>query len=591
MITAYSQLLRECSSTAFWAILLTCIAAATEGAALATLVPILDTFGNSAVSTRATWMNSAGISSDRHSVLMFFLTLFIALALLSALARLYSNVFSLSVRTQVEQNMREQMTDALLRMNWAHFVSMKQGDISKAMVMEGFQVALGTQHVVTVIGSAIATLCYLIIAWFISPELTLISIIFGGIGGGLYIIGSSKVRKYADSLSQIASEIGDRSAEIFGNLKYFRSVGQEHEARSRSTKLFKKFADYYFKSQAYNPALRGGVEILAAIFVAGFLYFQLEMNNGSVAEVIVFLAVFYRMAPRILDVQSSLFQARTYMTWLNTFNERLTLARTYEGAEFGRTTPSFNHSLKLHGVSFAYPESNRLAVKNINIEIFKGECIALVGPSGGGKSTITDLITGLLVPQEGEVRIDGENLRTLDVNVWRQRIGIVMQDSLILHSSISENVAFGESDEVDREQVIVALKQAHAWEFVSKLPEGIDTVVAERGARLSGGQRQRIAIARALYRKPDLLILDEATSALDGFAEEKVQQAIEEMRGKISIVLVAHRLNTVKMADRIIVMNNGEISESGKWGDLIASRGFFSEMAKLQGAPIKSADR
>jgi ABC-type multidrug transport system fused ATPase/permease subunit len=247
--------------------------------------------------------------------------------------------------------------------------------------------------------------------------------------------------------------------------------------------------------------------------------------------------------------------------------------------------------LKLHGVSFAYPESNRLAVKNINIEIFKGECIALVGPSGGGKSTITDLITGLLVPQEGEVRIDGENLRTLEVNVWRQQIGIVMQDSLILHSSISENVAFGESDEVDREQVIVALKQAHAWEFVSKLPEGIDTVVAERGARLSGGQRQRIAIARALYRKPDLLILDEATSALDGFAEEKVQQAIEEMRGTISIVLVAHRLNTVKMADRIIVMNNGEISESGKWGDLIASRGFFSEMAKLQGAPIKSADR
>lgn len=581
MLRRYGQWLRACRGLSVWAVVLAGVAALAEGFALAALAPLLDSSAGQRVAL-LNWLQALlGWQLDGQTLLLTCLTLFVALAALAALTRSASEALGLDIKARVETSMRERMTDALLAMNWTSFVKLRQGDVSKAMVLEGMQVGTGAMHVVAAWGSTLAAACYLAISFAIAPSLTLIALVFGAMGAGLYLAASRGVRRYADRLSQLVGDIGERSAELFGNLKYFRATGQEANLRQRASALFNRYGRTYLKSQLFAPALRGGIEVLAALFIAGFLFFHLGVKQGSVAEILVFLAVFYRMVPRLLNAQSYLFQARTYLTWLDTYDERLRAAEAAAQPLAGRIPPVFEHSIRFREVSLRFPEQTRPALNRVELEIRKGQCIALVGPSGGGKTTMTDLLTGLVRPSSGSIEIDGQDLDALDQVAWRSGIGLVMQEPLMLHASIAANVAMAENG-IDRTRVEESLKAADAWEFVSQLPQGMDTVAAERGARLSGGQRQRIAIARAFYRRPSILILDEATSALDSYAEERVQAAINSMRGETTTIIVAHRLKTVQAADRILVLAGGELKEAGTWDELMARKGMLREMAQRQ---------
>ncbi len=582
MVGIYLRLLQTCHGLSLAAIVLAGVAAVAEGVALAALIPILDVFSGRASPQLDKVFSYLGWQPQGQILLLVCLGAFVILALVASGTRAASEILGLWVKTKVETSMRLEMTDALLNMEWSHFVKLRQGDISKAMVLEGMQVGTGAMFMVSAAGALLAALSYLLVSFTVAVDLTLMALAFGVLGGGIYLLASRGVRKHADQLSQMVGDIGDKSAELFGNLKYFRATGQERELRSRSSRLFDTYGVTYLKSQIFSPALRGGIELLAAIFIAGFLFYHLDYRKGSVAEILVFLAVFYRMVPRILSAQSYLFQARTYLTWHDTYQARVQLALSHRLPPGGTLAPRFEHKLVFDNVSFTYPDEPRAVLNGVDLTIHKGECIALVGPSGGGKTTMTDLLTGLLRPTSGRVTVDGIDLNAVDAAAWRHGIGLVMQEPLILHVSVAANVAMNEI-EIDSQRVQAALQHADAWEFVKQLPEGVDTVVAERGARLSGGQRQRIAIARALYRSPQLLVLDEATSALDSHAEERIQAVIEDMKGSTTLVIVAHRLKTVKMADRIVVLDGGGITETGTWDELMARQGTFRQMAQMQG--------
>ena len=582
MMGIYLRLLQACPGLSLAAIALAGLAAVAEGVALAALIPILDVFSGRTSPALDKVFSYLGWQPQDQMLLLVCLGAFVILALIASGTRAASEILGLWVKTKVETSMRMEMTDALLNMEWSHFVKLRQGDISKAMVLEGMQVGTGAMFMVSAGGALLAALSYLLVSFTVAIDLTLMALAFGVLGGGIYLLASRGVRKHADQLSQMVGDIGDKSAELFGNLKYFRATGQERELRSRSSRLFDTYGLTYLKSQIFSPALRGGIELLAAIFIAGFLFYHLGYRKGSVAEILVFLAVFYRMVPRILSAQSYLFQARTYLTWHDTYQARVQLALSHRLPDGGSLAPRFEQRLIFDNVSFAYPNEPRAVLNGVNLTIRKGECIALVGPSGGGKTTMTDLLTGLLRPTAGRMTVDGVDLNALDAVAWRHGIGLVMQEPLILHVSVAANVAMNET-EIDSKRVQAALQHADAWEFVKQLPEGVNTVVAEKGARLSGGQRQRIAIARALYRSPQLLVLDEATSALDSHAEERIQTVIEDMKGSTTLVLVAHRLKTVKMADRIVVLESGGITESGTWDELMARQGTFCQMAQMQG--------
>ncbi|MGL5033657.1 MAG: ABC transporter ATP-binding protein, partial [Microcystaceae cyanobacterium] len=242
---------------------------------------------------------------------------------------------------------------------------------------------------------------------------------------------------------------------------------------------------------------------------------------------------------------------------------------------------TFNSELKLENVTFTFPNSSEPVLKNLNLRIKKGMTTAIVGSSGSGKSTTVDLILRFYDPDRGSIKIDGGDVKEFQLHSWRKAIAIVSQDTFLFNTSIRENIAYGRPDATDAE-IGTAIRKAYLEDFIQTLPNGLDTVVGNRGTRLSGGQRQRIAIARALLCDPDILILDEATSALDSKSEQIVQKAIEEISGDRTVIMIAHRLSTIQKADKIVVMDNGEIVESGTHIELINLQGMYYSLYKAQ---------
>jgi len=243
--------------------------------------------------------------------------------------------------------------------------------------------------------------------------------------------------------------------------------------------------------------------------------------------------------------------------------------------------PEVIGSVELVGVSFKYPNSNRKAISKFSVNAKPGQMIALVGPSGSGKSTLINLLTGFLRPQSGVISVDGNDYSQFDLRTFRKFISVVPQESVLFEASVRDNITYGLGS-VSDERVSAALQAANALDFVSELPEGVDTLVGERGARISGGQRQRLAIARALIRNPRILILDEATSALDSQSESAIQQALETLMRDRTTFVVAHRLSTVQRADLILVLDKGKMIESGRHSDLVRAGGLYQQLYEAQ---------
>jgi ABC-type multidrug transport system fused ATPase/permease subunit len=243
--------------------------------------------------------------------------------------------------------------------------------------------------------------------------------------------------------------------------------------------------------------------------------------------------------------------------------------------------------VELAGVTFRYPGAPAPALEEVSLAISKGERVGVVGPTGAGKTTLVDVLLGLLQPSEGELRVDGRGVLEEDWPRWRASVGYVPQSIFLSDDSIEGNIAFGLSPEsVDRNRIESVARMAELDAFVKDLPEGFGTFVGERGVRLSGGQRQRIGVARALYRDPALLLLDEATNALDGATEEAVMDAVFGLERERTMVIIAHRLATVRRCDRIIVLEGGRIRAQGSWDELLQTSDLFRVLARLDG-PLK----
>jgi ABC-type multidrug transport system fused ATPase/permease subunit len=247
--------------------------------------------------------------------------------------------------------------------------------------------------------------------------------------------------------------------------------------------------------------------------------------------------------------------------------------------------PLLRHELSVESVSFAYDGTDHLVLDDISLSVHRGESVAVVGTSGAGKSTLIDLILGLHRPLSGSIEVDGVNIYT-DLEQWQHQIGLVPQDVYLLDASLRENVAFGvHDDEIDDELVKEAIERAQLEPFVASLPDGLDTFTGERGVRISGGQRQRLGIARAFYTQPQVLVLDEATSSLDNATEAELAATIAELHGKLTMIVIAHRLSTVKNSDRVFLLEHGRLTASGSFEELIAKSEAFAELAELARLP------
>ena len=376
-----------------------------------------------------------------------------------------------------------------------------------------------------------------------------------------------------------------QASEFISAIKLVRGFGQEREVRQRMEQASSHYADMRQAQFSLNQQMQvvsfmlsNGANILAVSFGA-VLVIQSDMTIGTLMAFIAALPVI--LGPIGLLTQFS----QQYLLGRESYQSVKELVESHfvEKWQGKRVIDRLTGDLELKDVRFRYSEEGDEVLRGINLQIKAGQHVAFVGPSGSGKSTIVNLILGLYAPTEGEIRIDGIPQAELAMRRFRRQCAIVMQDNILLSGTLLENLRFARPD-ASLEEVKDAARQANCMEFINQLPDGFETLVGERGVSLSGGQRQRVAIARALLRDPRVLILDEATSALDYESEKLVQQALDHLARNRTTITIAHRLSTVRAADRIVVLRGGTVMEEGTYTQLADREGsYFRELLEAQG--------
>ncbi|NIC04408.1 ABC transporter ATP-binding protein [Halomonas sp. DX6] len=407
----------------------------------------------------------------------------------------------------------------------------------------------------------------------------------------LFVTVRRRLAKNGKTISETQSQRFKLMAEGFGGIKDALLLGHQNTFIERFEKPSMQFAQAAGSNQAISQVPRYAMELVAFSSVIFLVLYLLASHNGNLGTILPILSIYamagFKILPALQKVYSSLSQIRGNLASFEAVRDDL-----YESSEpreqerrlatrkdiAGNIVPQ--ETIQLDNIVFSYPGSREFALNGVSMEIPANRMIGVVGASGSGKSTIIDILLGLIEPDQGEISIDGVRIEAHNKRQWQNTLGFVPQSIFLADASIRENIAFGVAPEdIDEEGLKRAAELANLHELLEELPNGLDTCVGERGVQLSGGQRQRIGIARALYHDAEVLILDEATSALDGITEKIIMEAIHEIMGKKTIIMIAHRLATVRQCNRIYLMKEGRVIDSGSYGELSSRNEIFQRMA------------
>lgn len=469
---------------------------------------------------------------------------------------------------------------AYLAKDYPFFLQRHSGQLAKDVLVQSDGVANGVLQAWITALSESATIALLtgLILWA-DPRVGLAVLAsMGAIVAGSYYL----IRKKITLLGQLNDEANGRRfeqcLEILGAAKEIKAAeAEDYFARSFQPSAVEHAAAYR-QSLIMQALPTSVVQAVAAAFILAVAVWQLS-RGADPARVVTLLSLYavagYRLLPSLLKFSGAASQVRQYRS---VFENVVELLAAEPQAEPAAPAPlPLKHELRLEGVVFRYPGQAAPVFDGLNLTIRRREFLALAGGSGAGKSTLADILLGLQKPEAGRLTVDGRSLDEAALRGWRRAAAFVPQHVFLFDSTIAENIAFGvEPGKVDSARVRAAAKLAQIADFVEQLPQGYDTRIGERGGRLSGGQRQRLGIARALYREPEVLILDEPTSALDGITETELAKALEGLKGRLTLIVIAHRPSTVKLGDRVIVLENGRIADSGSYDELCARNPHFA---------------
>lgn len=425
---------------------------------------------------------------------------------------------------------------------------------------------------------------HLLLLLYLSWKMFLAAFIVVPIVMGPVSAFADKIRRATRNQQERLSLLNGHLQEVISGIRVIRAFSMEKTEAKRFWEFNQDLSDKTFKGHFYHQVGPSLTELFSSIVAVIFLSFGAYlMEDGTFSRgmfMAFFLTLIFLMRPfkQMSMLSNSIQSAISAGDRVFELLDQETDIRNPANPKFLK---KMEKGLSFNNVTYMYPGAKNPAIQEINLEIAKGETIALVGASGAGKSTLVDLVPRLIDPQEGKVLIDGIDLRDLDLSNLRKRIGIVSQQVFLFNGSIRENICYGNQN-VTEEQLRTACEQAFAMEFILSFEEGLDTIVGERGVMLSGGQRQRIAIARALLLNPEILILDEATSALDTESERLVQEALESLYKNRTVIIIAHRLSTVQIANRIFTMEDGKIVESGTHTELLQLDGKYKKLYDIQ---------
>ncbi len=455
---------------------------------------------------------------------------------------------------QVTTYLRLAFLRAILSTRWEYFLHQPIGRFANTMATEAMRVSNAYESGAMVLASLIQTIVYTVVALLVSWHATL-----AGLGAGVVILSLSyflvRMSKRAGKVqTKLLISLLARLTDTLQSVKPLKAMARESLADGVLAAKTNKLNRALQREAFSKAALEAAQEPMMAIVLALGIYTALTYWEMPLATVMLLMLVLARILTRMGKVQK---QYQRMVVGESAFWSLQTAIREAEVARessAGTETPHLKSDIRLDRVCFAYEEETVL--KNLSLEIPVGSLTTLVGVSGAGKTTVIDLITGLLRPQSGEVLIDNVPLVEIDLRCWRRKIGYVPQENVLLHDTVFNNVTLGDP-ELDEQDTEYALRAAGAWEFVAALPDGTQSAVGERGAKLSGGQRQRIMIARALAHRPSLLILDEATSALDSQSEAAISKTLEQLRSKLTILAISHQPAMIDAADRVYRLQKG----------------------------------
>jgi ATP-binding cassette, subfamily C, bacterial len=466
--------------------------------------------------------------------------------------------------------LRKRLYVAITRSEWAFFIQARASDFTHALTSELQRVGVATYQLTGLVGTALVALIYMGLALRVSPTMTATAVVCGLVP--LVLVGG-RLRRASLAGDRIGEATGELYAATIEHLAAAKTT-KSYGAEDRSSEVFERLARQVARANIGSMRLhvddRVLIDLSAVLTLAALLLFAVEGLHLANAEVLLLLFLFARVMPRLTSLYSGV---HGLLGLLPSFHAVMELQARCEAARepaaAGQLPVRLVRHVRCEQVSYRYPARNAPAIADLDVTIEAGSTTAIVGVSGAGKSTLADLVLGLLTPNRGRVLIDDVALDPAHLSAWRGQIGYVAQDTFLFHDTVRANMRWACPDATD-DEILDAFRQAAADRFVAALPQGLDTVLGDRGMRLSGGERQRLALARALLRKPSLLILDEATSALDSDNERLVLQSIQALHGRVAIVLISHRLSTLRGADRVYVLDDGRVVESGSWDGLLA---------------------
>ncbi|WP_289024599.1 ABC transporter ATP-binding protein [uncultured Salegentibacter sp.] len=492
--------------------------------------------------------------------------------------------FIASLRNGMLKDIRNRIYDKIVELPVSYFSEKRKGDFISRITSDVQEIQTSFLSMLELFVKEPLTLIFTLVAMIaLSPKLTLFVLVFLPISGLLISSIGKKLKSKSTQAQQENANFLTIVEESLSSLKIIKGFNAENKFKEKfysSTGRLNRILNTLLHRQNLASPMS---EFLGVVVITIVLWFGGRMvlfdNTLEPETFIGFLVLTYNILTPAKAISKATYSIQKGNASAERILEILETESTIQDDKNALKKDSFDNTIEVENINFRYEKENVL--KNFSMQVEKGQMVALVGQSGSGKSTIANLITRFYDVNEGEIKLDGHNIKRITKKSLRDLMGLVTQDSILFNDTVKNNIALGK-DQATEDEIIEALKIANAWEFVKELPEGLNTKIGDSGNKLSGGQKQRLSIARAVLKNPPIMILDEATSALDTQSEKLVQKALENMMKNRTSIVIAHRLSTIQNADKIIVLHRGEIVEQGKHLELLAQKGTYQKLVEMQ---------
>lgn len=522
-------------------------------------------------------LTALGLSLNLATILFIMCAFFI----LKGFAQYGNSMYNVTLKQFFVKTIRINISKNLSKMSYKTFVQADAGRIQNTMTGEVTRVSKAYESYFGAFQQIVMVIVYMIFAIFIDAQFALLICIGGALTNLIYRKLYTATKVSSKRLTKNTNHYQGLILQFVSNFKYLKATHFIEKYNVKLISHIKKIETNNRKIGHLNSLVNALREPILIIVVSAVIFAQVKFFGGAMGVILISLLFFYRALAALIMLQT---QYNDFLAVSGSLDNMKNFERELENSKEitgSHQFKSFQHDIKLENVSFEY--SGTPILKNLNLQIFKNETVAFVGESGSGKTTLINILSGLLPVTSGSMIIDDIDSKDLNKSSLSRRVGYITQEPVVFNDSIFNNISFwAEPTPENYQRFKLALHQASLTDFIQSLPERENSIIGHNGVNLSGGQKQRISIARELYKDVDILVLDEATSALDSKTEEAIQRAIDQLHGRYTILVVAHRLSTIKNADRIIIMDKGEIIEEGQFTELVHKSMKFQKMVEFQ---------